>query len=95
LRGYIRHRGEERAGSWEYIVDTGMARAQRCTVCMRPDSLLGAMYVTLAEEFTKEEWPRKVCKVCGKALEPGRSGKETCSGACRQRLSRKKREQAS
>ena len=35
MRGYIRHRGEERAGSWEYIVDIGMAAAQRCDACNR------------------------------------------------------------
>ena len=55
---------------------------------LRPDSLLGAMYVTLAEEFTKEEWPTKSCVVCGKPLGPGRSDQKTCSGACRKRLSR-------
>ena len=33
MKGYTRHRGEERAGSWEYIVDTGLARAQRCQGC--------------------------------------------------------------
>ena len=33
MRGSVRHRGEERAGSWEYIVDIGLAAAQRCAVC--------------------------------------------------------------
>jgi site-specific recombinase XerD/predicted RNA-binding Zn-ribbon protein involved in translation (DUF1610 family) len=33
MRGHVRHRGEERSGSWEYIVDVGMAAAQRCTLC--------------------------------------------------------------
>lgn len=33
MRGSIRHRGDERAGSWEYIVDTGVAAAQRCQSC--------------------------------------------------------------
>ena len=27
MRGHVRHRGEERAGSWEYIVDVGLAAA--------------------------------------------------------------------
>ena len=31
MRGHIRKRGEP--GSWEYIVDIGLAAAQRCTVC--------------------------------------------------------------
>ena len=33
MRGHVRHRGEERAGSWEYIVDIGLAAAQRCEEC--------------------------------------------------------------
>ena len=33
MKGYTRHRGEERAGSWEYNVDVGMAPAQRCQDC--------------------------------------------------------------
>ena len=33
VRGSIRHRGDERAGSWEYIADVGMAAAQRCQDC--------------------------------------------------------------
>jgi integrase len=35
MRGSIRHRGEERAGSWEYIVDIGLAAAQRCQSCKK------------------------------------------------------------
>jgi len=31
MRGHVRKRGEP--GSWEHIVDIGMAAAQRCTVC--------------------------------------------------------------
>ena len=31
----IRHRGEERARSWEYVVDIGVAAAQRCRDCDR------------------------------------------------------------
>jgi integrase len=33
MRGHVRKRGEP--GSWEYIVDVGLAAAQRCTVCSR------------------------------------------------------------
>jgi site-specific recombinase XerD len=35
LRGHVRHRGEERSGSWEYIVDVGMHAAQRCPACKK------------------------------------------------------------
>ncbi|MGO8684280.1 MAG: hypothetical protein ACLQUT_06840 [Thermoleophilia bacterium] len=35
MRGSIRHRSEERAGVWEYIVDVGLGAAQRCTVCKK------------------------------------------------------------
>jgi hypothetical protein len=31
MRGHLRKRGEP--GSWEYIVDVGLAAAQRCTAC--------------------------------------------------------------
>jgi hypothetical protein len=30
MRGHVRHRGETASGSWEYIVDVGLAAAQRC-----------------------------------------------------------------
>ena len=33
MRGHVRHRGESPSGSWEYIVDVGLAAAQRCEVC--------------------------------------------------------------
>jgi len=33
MRGHVRHRGKPGSGSSEYIVDVGMAAAQRCTVC--------------------------------------------------------------
>jgi hypothetical protein len=33
VRGHVRHRGEERLGSWEYIVDIGLAAAERCETC--------------------------------------------------------------
>ena len=54
MRGSIRHRGEERAGSWEYIVDTGMARAQRCQSC--------------GNRFWVERKPRETCPKCGGKL---------------------------
>ena len=31
MRGHIRRRGDP--GSWEYIIDVGMATAQRCQSC--------------------------------------------------------------
>ncbi len=33
MRGSVRHRGTERGGTWEYIVDVGLAAAQRCQGC--------------------------------------------------------------
>jgi integrase/predicted RNA-binding Zn-ribbon protein involved in translation (DUF1610 family) len=54
MRGSIRHRGEERAGSWEYIVDTGMAVAQRCQDCNR--------------RFWVERKPKESCPKCGGEL---------------------------
>ena len=54
MRGSVRHRGDERAGSWEYNVDTGMAQAQRCRECN------GRFWV---------EWrPRASCPKCGGKL---------------------------
>ena len=54
MRGSIRHRGEERAGSWEYIVDTGMHTAERCPTCKK--------------RFWVERRPRVSCPKCGGAL---------------------------
>jgi len=54
MRGHIRHRGEERAGSWEFIADTGMAAAQRCQACGR--------------RFWLERKPRESCPKCGGEL---------------------------
>jgi integrase len=47
----VRHRGEERSGSWEYIVDVGMAAAQRCQSC--------------GKRFWIERRPKKTCPKCG------------------------------
>ncbi len=54
MRGSLRHRGEERAGSWEYVVDIGLASAQRCQVCNK--------------RFWVERKPQKACPACGGAL---------------------------
>ena len=54
MRGSIRHRGEERAGSWEYNVDIGLSPAQRCTVCNR--------------RLWTERRPLQSCPKCGGAL---------------------------
>ena len=55
MRGYVRHRGDERGGSWEYIVDIGLAAAQRCTACNK--------------RAWVERRPLKACPKCGGELE--------------------------
>jgi len=52
VRGHIRKRGDP--GSWEYIVDVGMAAAQRCEVCGR--------------RFWVERRPKEACPKCGGEL---------------------------
>ena len=54
MRGHVRHRGEERAGSWEYIVDIGLAAAQRCEGC--------------GKRFWIERRPLQSCPKCGAEL---------------------------
>jgi integrase len=54
MRGHIRHRGEERSGSWEYIADTGLAAAQRCQSCNK--------------RLWIERRPHKSCPTCGGEL---------------------------
>jgi len=54
LRGSIRHRGGDRAGSWEYNVDVGKADAQRCAVCNR--------------RYWLERKPKESCPHCGGEL---------------------------
>jgi site-specific recombinase XerD len=54
MRGSIRHRGEERSGSWEYIVDIGVAAAQRCQNCNR--------------RFWIERRPKQSCPACNGEL---------------------------
>ena len=53
MRGSIRHRGDERSGSWEYIVDIGTHAAQRCQRCNR--------------RFWIERKPKGTCPKCGAA----------------------------
>jgi site-specific recombinase XerD len=72
VRGSIRHRGEERAGSWEYIVDIGMASAQRCADCKR--------------RFWVERRPKTNCPACGGALhETDERRRETKAGFATQK----------
>src|SRR5450756_2370550 len=52
MRGHARKRGEP--GSWEYIVDIGMAAAQRCLVCNKRSWI--------------ERRPKESCPKCGGAL---------------------------
>ena len=54
VRGHVRHRGDERAGSWEYIVDVGLHAAQRCPACNK--------------RFWVERRPAKACPKCGGEL---------------------------
>jgi integrase len=52
MKGHTRKRGE--AGSWEYIVDVGLAGAQRCEVCNK--------------RLWIERRPKEKCPKCGGAL---------------------------
>jgi integrase len=52
MRGHIRRRGDP--GSWEYIIDVGMATAQRCTAC--------------GKRFWMERKPKPACPKCGSVL---------------------------
>jgi integrase len=54
MRGHVRHRGESSCGSWEYIVDVGLAAAQRCTACNK--------------RLWVERRPQEQCPKCGGAL---------------------------
>jgi len=65
MRGHVRKRGEP--GSWEYIVDIGMAAAQRCTVCNK--------------RLWVERRPKEKCPKCGGSLtETEERRRETKSG---------------
>jgi integrase len=70
MRGYVRKRGDP--GSWEYIVDIGLAAAQRCESCKR------RIWV---ERRLKESCPR-----CGGALkETEERRRDTKSGFATQK----------
>jgi len=65
MRGHVRKRGEP--GSWEYIVDVGIAAAQRCTACNK--------------RLWVERRPQAACPKCGGALrETEERRRETESG---------------
>jgi integrase len=70
MKGHTRKRGE--AGSWEYIVDVGMATAQRCEAC--------------GKRFWIERRPKERCPKCGGALkETEERRRETKSGFATQK----------
>jgi len=72
VRGHVRHRGDERAGSWEYIVDIGLAAAQRCQSCDK--------------RFWIERRPQASCPKCGEDLkETEERRRETKSGFATQK----------
>jgi len=72
VRGHVRHRGDERAGSWEYIVDVGLAAAQRCTLCNK--------------RIWIERRPKEKCPKCGGTLrETEERRRETRSGFATQK----------
>jgi integrase len=52
MRGHIRRRGDP--GSWEYIIDVGMATAQRCQSC--------------GKRFWMQRRPKPACPKCGGEL---------------------------
>jgi DNA-directed RNA polymerase subunit RPC12/RpoP len=52
MRGHIRRRGDP--GSWEYIIDVGMAAAQRCQGC--------------GKRFWMQRKPKPACPKCGGQL---------------------------
>jgi predicted RNA-binding Zn-ribbon protein involved in translation (DUF1610 family) len=52
MRGHIRRRGDP--GSWEYIIDVGMATAQRCSIC--------------GKRFWMEGKPKAACPKCSGTL---------------------------
>jgi integrase len=70
MRGHIRKRGEP--GTWEYIVDVGLAAAQRCESCKR--------------RFWIERRPKGSCPKCGAALtETEERRRETKAGFATQK----------
>jgi hypothetical protein len=72
MRGSIRHRGDERAGSWEYIVAVGMTAAQRCQACNR--------------RYWIERRPKASCPAChGELRESDERRRETKAGFATQK----------
>jgi len=70
MRGHVRKRGEP--GSWEYIVDVGLAAAQRCQACNN--------------RIWIERRPRGSCPKCGGTLkETEERRRETKSGFATQK----------
>jgi len=70
MRGLVRKRGEP--GSWEYIVDVGLAAAQRCQSCKK--------------RFWVERRPKATCPKCGGALrETEERRRETKAGFATQK----------
>jgi integrase len=70
MRGHVRKRGEP--GSWEYIVDIGLAAAQRCEVCNK--------------RLWVERRPKASCPKCGSTLkETEERRRETKSGFATQK----------
>jgi len=70
MRGHVRKRGEP--GSWEYIVDVGLAAAQRCKVCDK--------------RLWVERRPKAKCPKCGNGLrETEERRRETKSGFATQK----------
>src|SRR5450759_2739807 len=72
MRGHVRKRGESASGSWEYIVDVGLAAAQRCGTCKR--------------RFWIERRPKEKCSTCGGDLhETEERRRETKAGFATQK----------
>ena len=65
MRGHIRRRNDP--GSWEYIIDVGMATAQRCSGC--------------SKRFWMERKPKTACPKCnGQLLETEERRRKTQAG---------------
>jgi integrase/predicted RNA-binding Zn-ribbon protein involved in translation (DUF1610 family) len=69
MKGSIRRRGDP--GSWEYIVDIGMAAAQRCTVCKK--------------RFWLERRAKDSCPSCGGELQETEERRRAIKGGFRTR----------
>ena len=67
MKGYIRKRGD----TWEFIVDIGMAQAQRCPVCNK--------------RFWVERRPLEACPTCGGELAETEERRRAIKGGFRTR----------